>query len=314
MLDLKKAKILLTGGHGFLGSKVYEELLKHGAKAQNITRPKSADLDLRSKENCAKAVKGKDVVIHLAAKVGGIGYNKEFPGILFYENAIMGLNLIEEARLHKIKKFVQVGTVCAYPKVPRHIPFLETDLWKGYPEETNAPYGLAKLMLLEMLQAYRRQYDFNGIYLLPVNLYGPGDNFDSRSAHVIPDLIRKFNEAVKNKSGEVKVWGTGKASREFLFVDDAARAIVLATIKYNSKEPVNIGSSYEIKIKDLVNKISKICNFKGKIVWDNTKPDGQPRRKLDVSKARKEFGFTSKVNFDKGLKKTIDWYSDNKKS
>lgn len=311
MLNLKNAKILLTGGHGFVGSQVYAELLKAGAKKENIFRPRSKELDLRVKENAEKAVKGKDLVIHLAANVGGIGYNRDFPGTLFYDNAIMGINLVEAARKAKVKKFVQVGTVCAYPKFPEHIPFQEQDIWKGYPEETNAPYGIAKLVLLEMLQAYRRQYGFNGIYLLPTNLYGPGDNFDPKSSHVIPALIKKFVEAKKQNSPEVVVWGTGKASREFLFVDDAARAIVLAAQKYDKSEPINIGSNNEVKIKQLVEMIGEVTGFKGKIVWDKTKPDGQPRRKLDVSRAKKEFGFVSKVGFKQGLKKAIEWYLQN---
>jgi len=294
-----------------VGSRVYEELLKAGAKKENIYRPKSKELDLRIAEHAKKAVKGKDLVIHLAANVGGIGYNRDFPGQLFYDNLIMGLNLVEAARLAKVKKFVQVGTVCAYPKFPEHIPFKEEDLWKGYPEETNAPYGIAKLALLEMVQAYRRQYGFNGIYLLPTNLYGPGDNFDPKSSHVIPALIKKFVEAKKQNSPEVVVWGTGKASREFLYVDDAARAIVLAAQKYEKSEPVNIGSNNEVKIKQLIEMIGEVTGFKGKIVWDKTKPDGQPRRKLDVSKAKKEFGFVSKVGFKQGLKKTIEWYKEN---
>lgn len=308
MLNFRTAKILLTGGNGFVGSRVYEELLKAGAKKENIFRPRSKELDLRIAEHAKKAVRGKDLVIHLAANVGGIGYNRDFPGQLFYDNLTMGLNLVEASRLAKVKKFVQVGTVCAYPKFPEHIPFKEEDLWKGYPEETNAPYGIAKLALLEMIQAYRRQYGFNGIYLLPTNLYGPGDNFDPKSSHVIPALIKKFVEAKQQSSPEVVVWGTGKASREFLFVDDAARAIVLAAQKYDKSEPVNIGSNNEVKIKQLVEMIGEVTGFKGRIVWDKTKPDGQPRRKLNVSKAKKEFGFVSKVGFKQGLKKTIEWY------
>ncbi len=307
MLNLKIVKILLTGGHGFLGAQVYEQLMKEGAQAKNISRPRSKVLDLRRSENAAKAVKGRDLVIHLAASVGGIGYNREHPGKLFYDSAIMGLNLIEAARLAGVKKFVQVGTVCAYPKLTP-VPFKEKDLWNGYPEETNAPYGLAKKILLVQLQAYRQEYDFNGIYLLPVNLYGPGDNFNPDSSHVIPALIKKFVEAVKNYQPEVVVWGTGKASREFLYVDDAARGIVLAAQKYNKSEPVNLGAHFEIKIKQLVPIIAKLTGFNGRIVWDKTKPDGQPRRKLDVSRAKKEFNFISRVNFEEGLKKTVDWY------
>jgi GDP-L-fucose synthase len=243
----------------------------------------------------------------LAANVGGIGYNQRHPGQLFYDNAIMGINLIEAAHKSGVKKFVQVGTVCAYPKFTP-VPFKETSLWTGYPEETNAPYGLAKLMLLEMLQAYRREFGFNGIYLLPVNLYGPNDNFKPESSHVIPALVKKFTDAVRNGSPEVEVWGTGKASREFLYVDDAARGIIMATQKYEKPEPVNLGSSYEIKIKDLVKLIAQLSNYQGAIKWDKTKPDGQPRRKLDVFRAKKEFGFTSKISFPQGLKMTINWY------
>lgn len=294
-----------------MGEKVYSELLKAGVLAGNVSRPRSKELDFRLASACDKAVSGRDLVIHLAASVGGIGFNQNHPGQLFYDNAIMGINLIEASRKAGVKKFVQVGTVCAYPKVPEHIPFREDDLWKGYPEETNAPYGLAKLMLLEMLQAYRREYGFNGIYLLPVNLYGPGDNFKPESSHVIPALIKKFVEAAKNHNSEVVVWGSGKASREFLYVDDAARAIVLAARKYDKPYPVNIGSSNELKIKELVALIAKITGFKGEIVWDAAKPDGQPRRKLDVSRAKKEFDFISKVEFKYGLGKTIAWYKQN---
>ncbi len=314
MFNLKTAKILLTGGHGFLGEKVYQELLSHGAKAKNIIRPRSKELDLRVVANCQKAVKGKDLVIHLAANVGGIGYNQAHPGKLFYDNAIMGIQLIEEARKAKVKKFVQVGTVCAYPKFPPHIPFKEADLWAGYPEETNAPYGLAKKMLLAQLQAYRQEYNFNGIYLLPVNLYGPGDNFNPQSSHVIPALIKKFVDAVKLGKSTVEVWGTGKPTREFLYVDDAAQGIVLATLKYNKPEPVNLGTNFEISIKDLVGMIAKLTGFQGKIVWDKTKPNGQPRRKLDVSRAKKEFGFVAQVGFQQGLKQTIEWYKQMNKS
>ncbi|MEK7618585.1 MAG: GDP-L-fucose synthase [Patescibacteria group bacterium] len=311
MMNLKKSKILLTGGHGFLGERVYQELLKAGAILKNIARPRFKELDFRQPKNCAKAVKGKDLVIHLAANVGGIGYNLKHPGQLFYDNAVMGINLIEAARKAGVKKFVQVGTVCAYPKVPPHIPFREDDLWQGYPEETNAPYGLAKLVLLEMLKAYRREYGFNGIYLLPVNLYGPGDNFDPKSSHVIPALIKKFIEARQYHHQQIVVWGSGKASREFLFVDDAARGIVMAAKNYNKADPVNLGSSFEIKIKDLVAQISRLTGFKGKIIWDKTKPDGQLRRKLDVSRAKREFGFVSKMNFKQGLIKTLKWYGQN---
>ncbi|MBL8030573.1 MAG: GDP-L-fucose synthase [Candidatus Doudnabacteria bacterium] len=310
-LNLKTNKILLTGGHGFLGTKVYNELLKQGATRKNIYRPTMKELDLRVAENAKRAVKNQDLVIHLAANVGGIGYNQTNPGQIFYDNAIMGINLIEAARLAEVKKFVQVGTVCAYPKFAP-VPFKEKDLWLGYPEETNAPYGLSKKMLLVQLQAYRQEYDFNGIYVIPVNLYGPGDNFKEQSSHVIPALIKKFVEAKEAGKKEVEVWGTGKASREFLYVEDAARGIVLAALKYDKPEPVNLGSANEIKIKELAPLIAKLTGFTGKIVWDKTKPDGQPRRKLDVTRAKKEFGFVSKVNFEMGLKKTIEWYENRK--
>jgi GDP-L-fucose synthase len=312
MKNLKNTKILLTGGNGFLGQSVFEELLRNGAQEKNIFRPKSKELDLRIQKNCEKAVKGMDVVIHLAATVGGIGFNKKFPGTLFYDNAIMGINLIEESRKAKIKKFVQIGTVCAYPYIPPRIPFKEEDIWMGYPEKTNAPYGLAKKMLTVQLEAYKDQYGFNGINPICVNLYGPRDNFHPDHSHVIPALIKRFIEAKEQNKPEVVVWGTGKASREFLFVEDASRGIVMALLKHNDPKPINIGSSFEIKIKDLVILIAKLTGFTGKIIWDKTKPDGQPRRKLDVSKAKKEFGFVSKVDFKTGLKKTIDWFIENR--
>lgn len=290
-----------------MGQAVYRELIKAGAKSSKIFRPCSKELDLRLAANCQKCVRGRDLVIHLAANVGGIGYNQNHPGRLFYDNAVMGINLIEAARHAKVKKFVQVGTVCAYPKFAP-VPFKEENLWDGYPEETNAPYGLAKKMLLAQLQAYRAEYSFNGIYLLPVNLYGPGDNFDPKSSHVIPALIKKFVDAVDKNRNRVIVWGTGKASREFLYVEDAARGIAMAAQKYNKPEPVNLGSHFEIQIRDLVLMIAQMTGFKGKIIWDKTKPEGQPRRKLDVSKAKKYFGFKSEVDFKSGLKKTIEWY------
>ena len=301
-------KILVTGGAGFLGSFLVERLKEKGVNGKDIRIPRSKDVDLRRWENCVEVVKDIDVVIHLAAKVGGIGYNQKYPATLFYDNAIMGIQMMEAARQKAVEKFVAVGTVCAYPKFTP-VPFKEEDLWNGYPEETNAPYGLAKKMLLVQSQAYRQQYGFNSIFLLPVNLYGPGDNFDLESSHVIPALIRKFAEAVENKNKEVVVWGTGKVSREFLYVEDAARGIVLAAEKYNKPESVNLGAGFEIKIKDLVESIAELTGFDGKIVWDTTKPDGQPRRCLDVSRAEGEFGFKAKTKFEEGLKKTIEWYS-----
>ena len=301
----KKKKVLVTGAHGFLGKRVVAEILSRGGK--KVAAPTSREFDLREKENCAKVVRGMDVVIHLAARVGGIGYNQENAGVLFYDNAVMGIHMMEEARKAHVKKFVAVGTICAYPKMTP-VPFRERDLWNGYPEETNAPYGLAKKMLLVQAQAYRQQYGFNAIYLLPVNLYGPGDNFDPNSSHVIPALIRKFVEAKKHGMKEVIVWGTGKATREFLYVDDAARGIVMAAEKYDKSEPVNLGSAEEISIKDLAKVIKKTVGYEGRLVFDKTKPDGQPKRKLEVSRAKREFGFRSETGFNKGLKEMIEWY------
>ena len=303
-------KILVTGGAGFLGSFIIEQLKEKGVDEENVRIPRSKETDLRRWENCNTAVKDIDIVIHLAAKVGGIGYNQKYPATLFYDNAIMGIQMIEASRQSDVEKFVAIGTVCAYPKFTP-VPFKEEELWNGYPEETNAPYGLAKKMMLVQSQAYRQQYGFNSIFLLPVNLYGPRDNFDLESSHVIPALIRKFTEAVETNKREVEVWGTGKASREFLYVEDAARGIILATEKYNKPEPVNIGAGFEIKIKDLVELIAELTGFDGEIIWDITKPDGQPRRCLDVSRAKKEFGFEAKVGFREGLEKTIEWYVTN---
>ena len=303
-------KILITGGAGFLGSRIVESLVhKRGVSDNQIIIPRSKDIDLRIWENCAKIVEGIDIVIHLAAKVGGIGFNRDYPATLFYDNAIMGIQLLEAARLESVDKFVAIGTICAYPKFTP-VPFKEENLWNGYPEETNAPYGLAKKMLLVQSQAYRQQYGFNSIFLLPVNLYGPGDNFDLESSHVIPALIRKFTDAVENDKKEVEVWGTGKASREFLYVEDAAEGIILATEKYDKPEPVNLGAGFEIKIKDLVELIVELTGFEGEIRWGTTKPDGQPRRCLDVTKAEREFGFRAKTDFREGLRKTIEWYEE----
>lgn len=298
-------KILLTGGSGFFGDHLLKELKTRGAI--NILVPRSKELDLRVRENCQKAVKGKDIVIHMAGIVGGIGFNRENPATLFYDNLLMGISLMEEARRANVKKFVSIGTVCSYPKFAP-IPFKENDFWNGYPEETNAPYGLAKKMLLVQGQAYRAQYGFNAIYLIPVNLYGPGDKIDPQKSHVIPALIKKILDAKKSDKDHIVVWGTGKATREFLYVEDGAEAVALACEKYNRGEAVNLGASFEISIKDLVQLICKLANFKGKIIWDKSKPDGQPRRKLSVSRAKKEFGFMAKTNFEEGLKKTIDWY------
>ncbi len=307
MIDLSKNKVIVTGGAGFLGNYVLEKLKKRNCK--DIFVPIKEEYDLRDLDTIKKMYKyaNASMVIHLAAVVGGIGANKKNPGSFFYDNLIMGIQLMEQARLNNIEKFVAIGTICAYPKYTK-VPFKEEDLWNGYPEETNAPYGLAKKMLLIQSQAYRQQYNFNSIFLLPVNLYGPGDNFDPASSHVIPALIKKFHEAKINKKNKVVVWGTGKATREFCFAEDCAEAIVLATEKYDEPDPVNIGVGFEISIRDLANKIKSIVGFEGKLIWDKTKPDGQPRRCLDTSMAEKEFGFKAKIGFDKGLRKTINWY------
>lgn len=305
----KDKKIIVTGGAGFLGKFLVKVLEKK--RYSNIFVPTREEYDLRKLEDIKRMYKNADanIVIHLAAVVGGIGANRENPGKFFYDNLIMGIQLMEEARLSGIEKFVALGTICAYPKFTP-VPFKEENLWNGYPEETNAPYGLAKKMLLVQSQSYREQYNFNSIYLLPVNLYGPGDNFDPKSSHVIPALIKKFYEAKMNGLEEVIVWGSGNATREFLYVKDCAEAIVLATEKYNKPDPVNIGAGFEISIKDLAYKIKNIIGFNGRIAWDASKPDGQPRRSLDTSKAEKEFGFKAKTSFEEGLQKTIVWYID----
>jgi GDP-L-fucose synthase len=273
--------------------------------------PKSTEYNLAKEEAIVRLLKEArpDIVIHLAAVVGGIGANRENPGRFFYENLMMGAQLMEQARLFGVGKFVAVGTICSYPKFTP-VPFKEENLWDGYPEETNAPYGLAKKMMLVQSQAYRQQYGFNSIFLLPVNLYGPGDNFDPASSHVIPALIKKCMDAIRNREEEIVVWGTGKATREFLYVEDAAEAIALATERYDKGDPVNIGAGFEISIKDLAELIVEITGFRGRIVWDPTKPDGQPRRMLDTSRAFREFGFKAKTQFREGLKKTIEWYRE----
>lgn len=310
MLDLKNKKILVTGGAGFLGKFVVAELLRNGVSMENITIPRSRDYDLRDSSNCDKVVAGQNIVIHLAAKVGGIGYNKQNPASLFYDNAIMGIQLMEAARKAGVQKFLAVGTICSYPKFTPS-PFREEDFWNGYPEETNAPYGLAKKMLVVQAAAYRDQYNFNAMTLLPVNLYGPGDNFDPNSSHVIPALIKKMVEAKRQNLSVVEVWGSGEATREFLYAEDAAEGIVKALINYDSSEPVNLGSGNEVSIKNLAEKIAELANFKGKLEWNKSKPDGQPRRLLDTTKAEKEFGFKAKTSFEDGLKNTIEWYEKN---
>lgn len=303
-------KIIVTGGSGFLGSHVIDQLRNKGC--EEIIVPRSKDYDLRKEEDIIRLLTehNPDIIIHLAAVVGGIGANRENPGKFFYDNLIMGTQLMEQSRLFGIKKFVAIGTICAYPKFTP-VPFKEEDIWEGYPEETNAPYGLAKKMMLVQSQAYRQQYGFNSIYLLPVNLYGERDNFNPASSHVIPALIKKCCDAIKNREKAIVVWGTGKATREFIYARDAAEAILLATEKYEESAPVNIGSGMEISIRELAEKIADCTGFNGSIVWDASKPDGQPRRCLDTSLAYKAFGFKAKTNLDDGLKNTIRWYKEN---
>ncbi|WP_099240061.1 GDP-L-fucose synthase family protein [Synechococcus sp. BDU 130192] len=310
MIDLSQKKILVTGGAGFLGQQVIHQLLQAGAQPENITVPRSSSCDLRRLEACQKAVQGQDIVIHLAAHVGGIGLNREKPAELFYDNLMMGTQLIHSAYETGVEKFVCVGTICAYPKFTP-VPFKEENLWAGYPEETNAPYGIAKKALLVQLEAYRLQYGFNGIYLLPVNLYGPGDNFKPESSHVIPALIRKVYEAQRDGVKQLKVWGDGSPTREFLHATDAAQGIVLATQKYNEAAPINLGTNTEISIKDLVELICELMAFDGEIIWETDKPNGQPRRCLDTQKAKEKFGFEAAIGLRQGLQETIDWYCQN---
>jgi len=298
-------RVVVTGGAGFLGSRVVARLKERGAT--DLLVPRSKTTDLLDRENCRQVVRNADLVIHMAARVGGIGFNRENPATLFFDNLMMGAQLMEEARRAGVPKFVAIGTVCAYPKFTP-VPFREDDLWNGYPEETNAPYGLAKKMLLVQAQAYRQQHGFNGIFLLPVNLYGPGDNFDPRSSHVIPALIRKIWSAKQSGADAVEVWGDGSASREFLYVEDAAEAIVLAAERYDGAEPVNIGSGMEITVKELVSVLTKLIGYEGAIRWDTTKPNGQPRRYLDVSRAQREFGFRASTDFLTGLRQTVEWW------
>lgn len=307
MSYLKGKRITVTGGAGFLGGYVVEKLHERGC--DDIFIPRSRDYDLVNMDEVKRmyADADPDVVIHLAAVVGGIGANSRNPGKFFYDNLMMGVQLMEQGRLHGLDKFVAIGTICCYPK-STPVPFKEDNLWNGYPEETNAPYGLAKKMLLVQSQAYREQYGFNSIFLLPVNLYGPGDNFDPCCSHVIPALIKKCFDAIKNGDGEIVVWGTGEATREFIYVADAAEGIVRAAEGYNKSEPVNIGAGFEISIKELVKLIVELTGFNGKVIWDGTKPDGQPRRCLDISRAEMEFGFKARCNFEDGLKETIEWY------
>jgi GDP-L-fucose synthase len=300
-------RLLVTGGAGFLGSRVVDTLKARGAADVAVPRATEYDLTDISAIRRLLEVERPDVVIHLAARVGGIGANREHPADFFYDNLVMGVQLLHESWKHGVSKFVALGTVCAYPK-HTPVPFREADLWNGYPEETNAPYGLAKKMLLVQSQTYREQYGFDSIFLLPVNLYGPGDNFDPESSHVIPALIKKCEEARLQSRDHIEVWGDGSATREFLYVDDAAEAIVFATERYDGDEPVNVGSAFEISIKDLVHTIARVTGFEGDVVWDTSKPNGQPRRKLDTSRAEAYFGFVSRTSFEDGLRNTVDWY------
>jgi GDP-L-fucose synthase len=307
----KNKRVVVTGGAGFLGGYIIDGLQKRGC--ENILIPKIEDYNFVNLTDCVRMYDDMkpDIVIHLAAVVGGIGANRQHPGKFFYENLMMGVQLIDQARLRKIEKFVAIGTVCSYPKFTP-VPFKEDDIWNGYPEETNAPYGLAKKMLLVQSQSYRAEYGFNSIFLVPVNLYGPRDNFHPDSSHVIPALIKKCVDAIDAGDDHIVCWGTGSASREFIYAGDAAEGILLAAELYNGPEPVNIGAGFEITIKDLTEKIVKLTGFKGQIRWDPSKPDGQPRRRLDVSRAKKLFGFETQRTFDEGLKKTIDWFRQNR--
>ena len=308
-LNLATKRICVTGGAGFLGTHLIRRLKEHGAR--EIFVPQYPEYDLVREADIVRMIDTAkpDIIIHLAAKVGGIGANREKPGEFFYDNLMMGVQLIHQSWMKGVEKFVAIGTICAYPKYTP-IPFKEEDLWNGYPEETNAPYGLAKKMLLVQSQSYREQYGYNSIFLLPVNLYGPGDNFNPASSHVIPALIRKYLEAKEQGASEIVAWGDGSPTREFIYVEDAAEGIALATERYNSSEPVNIGSSFEISIKDLTETIARLTGFNGTIRWDTSKPNGQPRRKLDTTRAREAFGFEAKTDFEDGLKRTIDWYAN----
>ena len=309
-MDLKNKKILVTGGNGFLGKNVVKNLENLGIS--DITIPSSSDYDLRNMNNCKKVVDGIDVVFHLAAHVGGIGLNREKPGELFFDNLMMGTQLLHESKIANVEKFIALGTVCSYPKFTQ-IPFSEDDIWNGYPEETNAPYGLAKKMLLVQSKAYREQYNFRSIVVIPTNLYGPDDNFDPSSSHVIPALILKIFHAKKNNLEQIEVWGDGSPTRDFLFVDDAAKGIVQAAEKYDEISPLNLGSSEEISIKKLVSLISDILDYNGKIVWNKSKPNGQPRRCVSYVRAKEKINFEPKVNFSDGMKQTIQWFLNTQK-
>ncbi len=309
MIALPDKRILVTGGAGFLGSAVCRALVARGCAPERVRAVRKAEFDLTHEADVARvfAELRPEVVVHLAAVVGGIGANRKNPGSFYYQNLVMGALLMEHARRAGVEKFVAIGTICAYPKFTP-VPFREEDLWSGYPEETNAPYGIAKKVLLVQAQAYRQQYGFDAVYLLPVNLYGPGDNFDPESSHVIPALVRKCVEAVEQGRDAIEVWGTGRATREFLYVDDAAEGIVLATEHYDGPEPVNLGAGFEISIKELAELIARVSGFQGRLVWNAALPDGQPRRCLDTTKAEAWFGFKARTSFEDGLRRTVHWY------
>lgn len=308
MIDLRQKKILITGGHGFLGSHVVDNLIhKRGLNERQIFIPTRAELDLTKWDNCQRAVRDQNIVIHIAARIGGIGFSKSQPGEIFFDNIMMGVQLMEAARQAGVEKFTAIGTVCSYPKITP-VPFKEENLWNGYPEDTHAAYGLSKKMYLVQGKAYAQQYGFNSIHPLLVNLYGPRDNFDLQTSHVIPAIIRKIATAQQNHQDQIELWGTGSATREFLYIEDAAEAIILATEKYDEPEPVNIGSGQEIAIKDLAELLCRLMNFSGDLKWDPSKPDGQPKRCLDTSKAFQKFGFKAQMPFEQGLKQMIEWY------
>jgi len=304
-MNLKDKKIVVTGGSGFLGSRIVQMLEEKGVT--DIVIPRSSSYDLRIAENCAMITKNADIVFHAAGNVGGIGYNKEHPGSVFYDNIVMDTLMMEESRKNNVEKFIAIGTVCSYPKFAQ-VPFSEEQIWSGYPEETNASYGLAKKMLIVQSEAYRKQYDFKSIVLIQTNLYGPRDDFNPKTSHVIPALIKKIYDAKLHKYSEIELWGDGSPSRDFLYVDDAGRAAILAAEKYDKNEPINIGSGKEITIKELVTLIMKLMNIDLKIRWDTQKPNGQPRRCLSIEKARRELGFVPSINIEEGLRRTIEWY------